>query len=514
MIGDTSPYEAAMKINLIEYFEATVEAYPEKIALIDENTSLTFQELRSRSKVYAHAILKNKDVVKKPIAVYLPKSVEAVSAFLAILYSGNSYAPLDIGSPVKRIQQLLEVLKPEYIITDSDCIDKLESLNLGIELINIDRIESNPAPDIKSYGNCIDTDPAYIMHTSGSTGVPKGVVISHKSIIDFIHWVIETFKVTSEEKISNQAPFVFDNSTLDIYLMVFTGATLHLTPEHFFIFPKKLIDYLEANQISFIFWVPSVLVQVANMGVLRKDSLPSLKKVLFCGEIMPTKHLNIWRSNLSRSTLYANLYGPTEITDVCTYHIIERDYPDQEPLPIGKACRNTEILLLNNENKLCSIDEHGELCIRGSCLSPGYWKNQDKTAEAFVQNPHNTAYLDLIYRTGDIAYQNSNGNIMFVGRKDLQIKHLGYRIELGEIEHAVLSSFDNLSACVVYDEVRKEIILFYQSLNTIEVPDFRIKLSKVIPKYMVPTKYIQLDELPKNASGKIDRNYLNKYNNI
>ena len=497
-----------MKINLIEYFNDTVNTFPDKIALVDENAKLTFSQLNERAKIIAESITSKVDVINCPIAIFLPKSTDAVASFLAILYSGNIYAPLDVKNPIERIRSILKVLNPCLIITNDRYEHELVKAGVEQTILNIDRIDSNQVQEISNFKKCIDTDPAYILHTSGSTGIPKGVVISHRAVIDYIHWVIDTFDVTDKEKIANQAPFIFDNSTLDIYLMVFSGASLYLTPERFFMFPQKLLEYLIDSQINFIFWVPSVLVHVANLNLLGETELPQLKKVLFAGEVMPTKHFNHWKHNLNDDVLFANLYGPTEITVDCTYYILDRDFEDDEPIPIGKPCRNTDILILNSEDQLCEVGEYGELCVRGSSLANGYWNNPRKTSSAFVQNPLNSSYPELIYRTGDIVYLNNEGNINYVGRKDFQIKHLGYRIELGEIEHAIVSIYDNLNACVVYDHNEKEIVLFYESKNKIEASDFKIKLSKKLSKYMIPTRFIKMGRLPKSASGKIDRNNL------
>ncbi len=497
------------KVNLIEYFESTVQAFANKIAVTDQNSSLKFSELRQKAKSLAAHISSRTGLINRPVAVFLPKSNDALLTFIAILYSGNCYVPMDTKNPLTRIKKILEVLKPSCIVTNNKYMNTVKACNLNIDIINIDEVDSKNEWGKYDFENCIDTDSAYIMHTSGSTGVPKGVVISHRSIIDYIHWLIDTFDITENENIGNQAAFVFDNSTLDIYLMMFKGASLNLIPDHLFAFPIKLTEYLITNKINFIFWVPSVMVGVTNASALDDVEIPLLRKVLFCGEVMPTKHLNYWRRSLDKDVLYANLYGPTEITDVCSYYIVDRDLADTEVLPIGKACRNTDIIILNDNNEVCDAMEHGELCVRGISLSSGYWNNPEKTNAVFVQNPLNTSYPEKIYRTGDIVFRNDHGEIIFVGRKDFQIKHLGYRIELGEIEHAILRVFSGIAACVLYDQIKKEIVLVYESQqNEIPVSDFRIKLSRELAKYMIPTQYIRVESLPRNSSGKIDRSFI------
>lgn len=500
-----------MNINLIEYFDGTVNLFPNKLALVDASSKLSFHEVQQKAMLISKKISSKYNLINRPIAIYLPKCNDAVVSFVATLYSGNCYAPLDTKNPPERINSILQVLEPLCIITNNENIESLKKCGIKTDILNIDDIElENIQPETNNYKKCIDTDPAYIIHTSGSTGIPKGVVISHRSIFDYIHWAIDTFNITEKEVIGNQAPFIFDNSTLDIYLMLFTGATLYLIPEQTFMFPAKLIEFVELNKINFVFWVPSVLITVANLNLLVNTKIPSLKKVLFAGEVMPTKHLNYWINNLDRSILFANLYGPTEITVDCTFYIVDRKFNDDDVLPIGKACRNSDILILNTENKLCKKGEHGELCVRGSSLANGYWNNFEKTNAVFVQNPLNKYYPDKIYRTGDIVYLNDNDEIIFVGRKDFQIKHLGYRIELGEIEHSIVNVFSSMAACVLYDQQKKQIVLVYEAPNEISISEFRIKLAPTLPKYMVPTRFIKKEKLPLTASGKIDRVALNE----
>jgi non-ribosomal peptide synthetase component F len=328
------------------------------------------------------------------------------------------------------------------------------------------------------------------------------VLISHRGVIDYINWAIDVYNVSEDEIIGNQAPFYFDNSTLDIYLMIISGAKLVIIPEDKFSFPIKLIEFINEHQITFVFWVPSVLNSVSNFDVFKTIVPNTLNKILFAGEVMSNKHLNYWRKN-HRLALYSNLYGPTEITVDCTYYIVDREFKDDEPLPIGKACRNTEILILTEQNILAKKNELGELCVRGSSLAFGYYNDWDKTKSAFVQNPLNNSYPDIIYKTGDLVFENENDEIIFVGRKDSQIKHMGYRIELGEIESAILAIRGVKNVCVLYDSINKEIVAFYISdANHIEI---RKNLLLTLPKYMIPSRWLSESDFPLNSSGKIDR---------
>ena len=268
------------------------------------------------------------------------------------------------------------------------------------------------------------------------------------------------------------------------------------------------MEFLSQQAISFLFWVPSIMVAISNKGVLEAFDLPSLRTVFFAGEVFPMKHLNHWRRTLPK-TLFVNLYGPIEITVDCTYYVIDREFADDEALPIGFPCRNSDILILNEWNRHCSVEERGELCVRGTSLAMGYWNDPEKTSKAFVQNPLNTNFPEIIYRTGDVVYRNRRGEIMFVGRQDFQIKHMGYRIELPEIEYQALSIQEIANACVLYNQDKKEITLFYETRNgVLPAAAIRQRLMKIFPKYMVPTAFHQMTELPRNPNGKIDRNGL------
>ncbi|MEX0361676.1 MAG: amino acid adenylation domain-containing protein [Allomuricauda sp.] len=505
-----------IKINLIEYFESTVAQFPDKLAVVDGTSQLTFKELTQRAKLIATQIAKKSDAINSPVAIYLPKTNDAIASFLGTMYSGNCYTPLDTKNPVPRIEAILKALKPSCIITNNKFLANLQKCDLDVDIINLDELDGNEKVDESfNYKKCVDTDPAYILHTSGSTGVPKGVVISHLSIIDYINWVADTFDITENEKIGNQTPFIFDMSTLDIYLMIFRGATLYIIPEQKFIFPATLLDYINEHEINFIFWVPAVLVNIANLKLLDSNKIPTVQKVLFGGEVMPPKHLNYWIKSLEREIVYGNMYGPTEITGTCVYHIVDDSFNEDESLPIGIPCRNTDILVLNDKDELCEVGEQGELCVRGSSLALGYWNNFEKTNTVFVQNPLNKSVPERIYRTGDIVFLNEKGEYIYIGRKDFQIKLSGYRIDLGEIEHYILSVFDTINAGVFFDKANEEIVLVYESETEIPVKDFRIKLREVLSKHMIPTKYIKMDVLPKSTTGKIDRALLNKQiNNI
>ena len=350
--------------------------------------------------------------------------------------------------------------------------------------------------------NISNMDVLYVLFTSGSTGTPKGVTIGQRSVMDYTEWVTETFHVDECAVLGNQAPFYFDNSVLDIYQMIHTGATLYVIPRKLFRFPLRLLEYVRDYGINMVFWVPSVLCNIANFDLLEACDVSCMKKILFAGEVMPNKQLNYWRRHLP-DALFANLYGPTEITVDCTYYIVDREFADEEPLPIGIPCRNSDVLVLNDQGKSVTGSEQGELCVRGISLAYGYYNDPERTAESFVQNPLRLEYPELIYRTGDLVHYNDRGEIMYDGRKDFQIKHMGHRIELGEIE-AVASSLENVkSVCCFYDEAKGQILLCYG--GDAEEGKVREALLHRLPDYMVPRRCISMDDLPLNQNGKIDR---------
>ena len=428
------------------------------------------------------------------------------------LYSASPYVPIDYAIPMARMEKTVENLHPTAIITDTDGKTKLESLNLDTEILIFDERADGQADDAavdKSLGGVCDLDPAYIMYTSGSTGVPKGVTISNRGVIDYIEWIVETFPIDENSVIGMQSAFHFDNSVFDMYTAFYTGAKTMIIPEILFMYPEKLMDYMTENKISVIFWVPTVMINVANSGVLSEIELPKLKNVVFCGEVMPNTQLNIWRKAQPQCT-YANLYGPTEISDVCTYYIVDRPFKDSDSLPIGKACENMRIIILNEKNEIAKTNEQGEICVIGTGVSLGYWNNPEITQKAFIQNPVNPYYEERIYRTGDLAYVNDEGLIIYLGRMDNQVKVKGNRIELGEIENAAMCVGGVKGACAVFDEKNQKIVLFIESCEAFRLRKLNLELKKYIPNYMLPGDLVVMEKFPHTANDKIDRVTLKK----
>jgi amino acid adenylation domain-containing protein len=490
-----------MQINVLEYFLKTASEYPVKTAVIEGDKTVSFEQLRKRSISLAFSLINGNDILNLPIAVYLSKSVNTVEADLAITYSGNAYMNLDINAPIERIRNILNQIEPVILITDTTHISTIKTILPNfLKIFMIDQEysynEQQECLLLERLNKLIDTDPYCIINTSGSTGTPKGVVLNHKSFIDFTEWSRETLKINNNEIVGSLSPAVFDIYSHELCMMMAMSSTIVILPERLSAFPVKILEILEKEKVSFIFWVPTIMVNIANMDLLTKINLPELKTVWFAGEVLPTKQYNYWHKNLP-NTRFINLYGPIEITLDCTYFIIDREFNDSEPLPIGFPCRNTSILILDEDNQLCKAGEEGELCVRGTSLAMGYFNNSEKTAAAFIQNPLNKSYPEIIYRTGDIVAENDRGEIMFKGRRDTLIKHLGYRIELAEVEHIVVNVMrlvDN--ACVVYQKQNKEMVLVYEANEDLPAAEFRKRIGQSLPKYMVPTKYLRMEKLP------------------
>lgn len=503
-----------MEKNILEWLENTASLYPDKMAVYDDKNRLTFFELLNYAQIFGTAISEKISYCKKrPIAVFLPKEANTLSVYLGVIYSGNFYVPIDIEMPVSRLDLIMETLKPALIVTSAELLSNLSELKEEYNICDFHDMllyEIDSGLIRNNFLRIINTDILYIIFTSGSTGTPKGVAITHRGVINYIDWVEKCFAFTVNDSIGNQAPFYFDNSILDIYSTMKMGATLYIIPVNLFAQPIKLLKYIRNNKISTIFWVPSALIIVSKLRAFKNVDLTDvLKRVLFCGEVMPNKHLNIWREYLPNIE-YANLYGPTEITDACTYYIVDREFADCDPLPIGFPMDNTGILVLDEKDHLVEKPgKIGELCVRGTGISVGYYNDIEKTKKAFVQNPLNHAFEEKIYRTGDLVEYNEYGELVYLSRKDFQIKHLGHRIELGEIENAVSSLSGISRCCCLYDEKHGRITLFLD--KDISKNELHSYLANMIPEYMIPGKVIYIQNLPLNANGKIDRVKLKEY---
>ncbi|MGJ9128215.1 AMP-binding protein [Campylobacter jejuni] len=501
-----------MTTHIYDFLEKSLIKFSEKTAFVEpfakERKEITYKDFDLFSKKLASEILKtlkNDNPTQAPVLIILPKGINCLISFFGVALSGNFYTLLDEKSPKERVEKIIEVLKPKLFITSKDLKFNLDLPTLytqDFESFNIDESLIKNAKE-----KHIDTNLLYVLFTSGSTGIPKGVSIAHKSVIDYAFHFCEAFEVDENEIIANQAPLYVDASLPDILATIKPSATLHLIPNHLFAFPNKILDYLEQEKITMIFWKPTVLIYfIKDQDNLKNYPLKNLNKILIGGEIMPIKQLNIWRKHLPNA-LFANCYGPTEITDVCCYYILDREFSENEILPIGKAYKNTELLVFDENMNFISpkqIGVKGELFVRGTSLSLGYYNDKEKTKQAFIQNPLHDNYLDLLYKTGDIVSYNEFGELLCYGRNDNRIKFMGHRIELGEIE-SVINSHSKIILCACI--FKEKIICFYESDEEL---DFKAFLKDKLPSYMIPKHFIKIEKFKLNQNSKIDRKALHE----
>lgn len=501
-----------MQKNITEYWMKDIhdEDVRQATAIVAPHDQMTFGELFDGAAQIATMILPQVQP-HLPVEVFLPKCADAVASDMAILYAGAVYNNLDTDAPPERTTMILRHIRPQAIITSRKWQKKLEMSETDeIPVFFVEDAAEvfvdEEAVEARLAG-VIDTDPCCIINTSGSTGTPKGVVMNHRSIIDFMDNAMTALSLDGSEVIGSLSPVYFDIYTLEFCLTLAKKAQMVLIPHMYAAFPEKLAAYLEEKAVNFLFWVPTVMVNMANLDLLSKHPLAAMRKVLFAGEVFPMKHLTYWHEHLPQVE-FVNMYGPIEITVDCLYHVLtDKDY-EEGTLPIGRPFRNTDVMILDEDDHLCADGETGELCVRGTSLAMGYYRDPEKTARAFTQNPLNDAYPETIYRTGDLVYQREDGAVMFVGRRDFQVKHLGYRIELPEIEAVAtaLPFIDN--ACVLYDKEKKQIVLVYEAKEEKSPREIREGIGRVLPKYCLPTTFHYVAEMPRNPNGKIDRNLI------
>lgn len=511
---------------LHHWLQRSAAAVPDRVAVISQGNSLTYAALDSLSNRLANALRRQGVVTGDRVGIDLEKSVESVVAIFGILKAGACYVPLDPRAPVKRLGYVVGNCRMRGLVTTPE---RLARLAPALEAVPAAQVLFAPAATGQAVvwqGNESDADTAppdpkllepdlaYILYTSGSTGQPKGVMLSHRAALTFVNWALEYFQLQPEDVLANHAPLHFDLSIFDIFAAVAAGATVALVPASASVFPRSLADWIEKNGITVWYSVPSILTQLGLNGGLERHAFSALRLVLFAGEVFPTVHLRRLMGQWTRPRFF-NLYGPTE-SNVCTvYEVRQAPNPDAGPIPIGSACANSEVFALTERGDVAAIGEEGELYVRGPSLMDGYWDLPEQTACSLLPNPLHPDRGGRVYRTGDIVRRDGAGEYHFIGRRDLQVKSRGYRIELGDIE-ATLHNHAAIAEAAVVALPHAE---FGNILHGIIAPRPGTALQRAeiaawcaihLPPYMVPAGFEIRESLPKTANGKVDRSALQR----
>ena len=499
-----------MRNSLICYIEEIAERFPDKVAFTDDNGSMTFSALRERS-MDVGAALSCHARPGEPVLIISGKSITTITYMIGILYAGCYYINLESELPMERLGNIISRVDAGTMLTDDGGAIIAENVGYCGRVLNM----TAPSPrksDPDGWRSTVDTDPLYILFTSGSTGVPKGVVTPHRAVMDYIEAFASAAGISHEDVLGNQAPLDYVAAIRDVYLPLFTGASTVLLPKKLFSMPNSLFAAIAAHGITTLCWVVSAFAIPVKLNAFATEKAPScIKKVIFTGSVMPPSVIRQWQKALP-GAMFMNHYGPTEITASCTYHIVDHIIEDGEEIPIGVPFNNAGMLILKDGQVLprdaFGPENTGELCVKGSGLALGYFRDEEKTRASFVQNPDNGAYPETIYRTGDLGYFDENGVLHFRGRMDRQIKMMGHRIELDEIE-AVAMTAAGMASCSCQFDISKEILyLFYT--GSVEKRTVALTLRKSLPDFMIPRRLVPLPELPKLPNGKTDTVSLKK----
>ena len=503
-------------------------------ALVMHDERLTYEQLEVRTNQLAR-ILKAVGCQRGDrVALLMPKSPPAIVGILGILKANCIYVPLDPASPVPRLAHMVAAAEPRCILAAGLVAPMLDALladerlprQIPIGWIDAQAVAGRHFTPTFSGSDCAGypvtspvyltgpQDAAYILFTSGSTGTPKGVPITHANVAHFVEWATRYFGIGPSDRISGHPPLHFDLSVFDIFGTFAAGAQLHLVPPELSLLPKRLAQFISASELTQWFSVPSLLTYMAKFDAVPSTGFPALKRLLWCGEVLPTPVLMYWMKRLP-SVSFTNLYGPTEATIASSYYTVPACTDDPtSPIPIGTACDGEELLILDELLRPVKPGETGDLYIRGVGLSPGYWRDPERTRDAFLPNPNSSDPSDRIYKTGDLARLGADRLVHFLGRADSQIKSRGYRIELGEIEthlHALPQLKESAVVAINTDGFEGATIC----CAYVPIPDahvtpagLRKELARDLPSYMLPSQWRVFDALPKNANGKIDRRQL------
>ena len=494
--------------NVLKYLCASADRYPQRTAVLDDSKAYTYEAYYGLTRRIGSGLAAAAGQ-RQPVGVYMEKCADAVAVFMGAVWAGCFYSCLNTELPGARLQQIVSVLEPGVIVTQQSLLDRARELFprtriLTVESLSEERVDADLL-DLRQ-ARAIDTDVLYVNFTSGSTGVPKGIAVGNRSVMDFIDCFVPLFGIDCTDVIANQAPFDFDVSVKDIYSALHAGAALAVVPRRLFSAPTQLIDFLCDTGTTTMIWAVSALCLITGFHALDYRTPETVKRIIYSGEVMPLKALKEFRKHLP-DVLYVNVYGPTEITCNCTYHILEKDRDYADGVPIGVPFPNEDVFLLDGENRLVEDpDTEGEICVRGTALALGYYRNPEQNQAHFVQNPLNPNYPERIYRTGDLGKYNDRGELVFSGRKDFQIKYMGHRIELEEIERA-MNAIDGVErACCLFDEKRSRLKGFY--VGSIDKDALHAAMKKDMPAFMVPGILRQVEAMPLTKNGKIDRKKL------
>jgi amino acid adenylation domain-containing protein len=523
-----------------QLLEASARRAPDAPAVLDGERTVTYGELDTRANQLANALLELGVRQGDRVALYLDKSIESLIAVYGALKAGAAYVPLDPAAPPVRVGGIAADAGARVLVTGVEKQDAWETVCEGTPelewLVVLNEAEAHaptsPGSDqplsipqgLRSLGAAdlagfdvtapvrptVDSDLAYILYTSGSTGVPKGVMLTHRNCLGFVRWAAEEFAVSPQDRLSSHAPLHFDLSTFDLFAAALAGAAVVLVPAQVSTFPSQVRSFIETAGITVWYSVPSILTMLVLRGGLEPGALPSLRTILFAGEVFPTRHLR-HLTELLPHVRFANLYGPTE-TNVCTWWEVKALAADNdEAIPIGRAIDNVDVFAVTDEGRRAAPGEVGELYVRGCTVMQGYLGDPEKTASRLGPNPFGGVLEQPVYRTGDLVQESPDGSYRFLGRRDEQIKSRGYRIELGDIE-ATLHAHPAVIECAVVaipDELITNRLEAYVSTRTeVSSGELASFCSERIPSYMIPAAFTFRDALPRASTGKVDRRAL------